>query len=408
MNNRIVTVDLAERSYDIFIGRGLLTRLTDFLPFDIKGRTIFIIGDENTQKYVDQVKATFGDAQNTHTKIIPPGEASKSFENIQRITDWMLQNGVNRNSPVFAVGGGVVGDLTGFAAAITMRGLPFVQIPTTLLSQVDSSVGGKTGINTSHGKNLIGSFYQPEAVIIDIDTLNTLPQRQVIAGYAEVAKYGLINNSGFFNWLDQNAAAIKDKDTEALAYAIEESVKSKAAIVKADEKEENDQRALLNLGHTFGHAFETAANYDGRLLHGEAISIGMVMAFELSARMNLCEREDVERVAVHLDQMGLPVSLAGIAPPLNLTADKMITLMRRDKKAVSGTMRFILANGIGEAFISNDVQQDTLRGVLNDFLSQADTKSSAQTKKDLSNKTRKEFSLKGVKGLWTSAFSSHS
>jgi 3-dehydroquinate synthase len=263
----------------------------------------------------------------------------------------------------------VIGDLTGFAAAVTLRGLAFVQIPTTLLAQVDSSVGGKTGINTRHGKNLVGAFHQPCLVLADIGTLDTLPDREVRAGYAEVAKYGLINDPAFFSWLEDNGAALCDGDTTARIRAVAACCKAKAAIVGADEREAG-QRALLNLGHTFAHAFETECGYSDKLLHGEAVAVGMMMAFDLSTRLGLCPGRDTERVGAHLAATGLPFTLEGIAAP-SWSADRLLDHMGQDKKVRAGQLTFILAEGIGKSFISHDVKPDAVRALLEDALAAA-------------------------------------
>ena len=246
-----------------------------------------------THRWLEESLA--GKCADTVMKSMKGGEPTKSYEGLQQVTDWLLEKGVNRQSVLIALGGGVIGDLGGFAASVTMRGIPYVQIPTTLLAQIDSSVGGKTGINTNQGKNLVGSFYQPQAVICDVGTLGTLPEREFKAGYAEMVKYGLINDADFFNALDGMNDNILDTKNDALMGAIETSCKAKATVVAADEKEAG-QRALLNLGHTFGHALEAACGYDGRLLHGEAVAMGMVMAFQLSEKMGLCSAEDVQAV----------------------------------------------------------------------------------------------------------------
>ena len=387
MNTKILTIDLDTRAYDIFIGTGLLSRLQDFIPDDVKKRSVFVITDENVTQYAQTVSeaATSLGASKVEVIVMPPGEGTKSFSSMQKISEFMLSNGLNRNSLIFAVGGGVIGDLAGFCASIAMRGVEFIQVPTTLLAQVDSSVGGKTGINTAQGKNLIGSFYQPSAVIADIETLKTLPKRELLAGYAEVAKYGLIQDEEFFKWLEQNGARVCSLEQDAVAYAVEKSCRAKALTVEADEKE-HGRRALLNLGHTFGHALEAAAGYNGLLLHGEAVAIGMVMAFELSSRMGLCSNDDVERVEKHLQDIGLPTRAAYI-DGLSTTVDDLIEVMRRDKKVVSGNMVFVLVNRVGEAFLSADVPEDLVRAVLKDSLGDEE---------------------KGTKGKWKSKFSSHS
>ncbi len=375
MNTKIVSIDLGLRSYDIYIGSGLLYRLTDYLPDEIKGRNIFVITDENVQFYANSVRDVLQEAgaHKAEVFVLPAGEQTKSFKNYDMVCQWLLEHNVNRDSVVVAVGGGVIGDLAGFTASTVLRGVPYVQIPTSLLAQVDSSVGGKTGINTPQGKNLVGSFYQPVGVIADVETLKTLPRRELLAGYAEIAKYGLIRDSAFWTWLEENGKHICELDEKALAYAIEQSCKAKAALVQADETEQG-QRALLNLGHTFGHALEAAGNYDGRLLHGEAVAIGTVMAFDLSARMGLCSVADKERLETHFTDIGLPVHPSLIEPGLNASVDQMMAVMKRDKKVIGGRMRFILANAIGDAFVSSDVPEDMVRGLLRDYVGEKKSK----------------------------------
>lgn len=396
MNTRIVTVDLDSRSYDIFIGQGLLYRLADFIPSDIEGQTFFIVTDENVETYARRVSNILSEAGAAKSKLytLEPGESRKSLKTCEQIIDWLLDENVTRDSVVIAVGGGVIGDIAGFCASVTLRGIPYIQIPTTLLAQVDSSVGGKTGVNARQGKNMIGSFYQPQAVIIDLETLQTLPQREFLSGYAEIVKYGLIRDIGFFNWLDQNAQDVLRQEEDALIHAIEMSVKAKAGIVEADERESN-LRALLNLGHSFGHALETAAEYDGRLLHGEAVAIGMVMAFDLSSRMKLCSRSDMQRVEQHLISNGLPSRAAFIQPPVETSAEALLDIMRHDKKNTSGRMRLILANGIGEAFLSDSASEDMILNVLADSLSDEGQGGAVSAGKSKD-------------GLWTRVFSSHS
>lgn len=398
MSTKIVTINLDSRSYDIYIGSGLLYRIGDFVPVELEGRSVFIVTDKAVETYARQIVDILLQEKVSKAEVLSltGGEQAKSFRNAEKVSGWLLDNGVARDSIIFAIGGGVIGDLTGFCASIILRGVPFVQVPTTLLSLVDSSVGGKTGINTTQGKNLVGSFYQPVAVIADIDMLKTLPQRELLAGYAEIAKYGLINDPGFFTWLESNGRGICELDSDAITNAIEISVRAKAAVVQADEREEG-QRALLNLGHTFGHALEAAAGYDGRLLHGEAVAIGIVMAFDLSSRMELCSRQDFERVERHFTNVGLPTRASFIDPPLSTSVDRLIQLMGRDKKASKGKMRFILANGIGEAFIAEDVPVNLVKDVIRDSLG-----------KNTGESVKGKFRNKGVKGLWKSAFSSHS
>ncbi len=370
METRIVTIDLDVVSYDIYVGSGLLYRLADFVPAELKGRSVFIIADKNVRSIAARMQGNLLESGAGRAEIftLPPGEKTKSIAQAEDILSWLLDSGVTRSSILFAVGGGVAGDITGFCASVILRGIPFVQVPTTLLSQVDSSVGGKTGINMKQGKNMIGTFYQPAAVIADIETLKTLPGRELVAGYAEIVKYGLINDMGFFNWLEQNGRKVCALDDDAVAHAIENSVRAKGLIVQADEKETADQRALLNLGHTFGHALETAAKYDGRLLHGEAVAIGMIMAFDLSVRMGLCPADHLERVAAHFESVGLPTRASFIDPALNTGIDGLMDIMGRDKKATDKGMRFILVRGIGEAFVSTDVPPDLVRAVLKDSL----------------------------------------
>jgi 3-dehydroquinate synthase len=265
-----------------------------------------------------------------------------------------------------ALGGGVVGDLVGFAASVLMRGVDFIQVPTTLLAQVDSSVGGKTAINTRHGKNLVGTFYQPRLVLADTDVLDTLPRRELLAGYAEVVKYGLIGDPAFFDWCEKNATDLLAGDAARRTYAIEQSCRAKARIVAADERETTDLRALLNLGHTFGHALEAETGFGPDLLHGEAVGTGMALAFDLSARLGLCPAGDAERVRAHLGAVGLPVRLRSIGGDNRRRWDaaKLIEHMRGDKKAQAGHLTFILARGIGKAFVTRDVDESALRGLL--------------------------------------------
>lgn len=344
------------RSYDILIGPGLLAKL----PFPAGGRSFFILSDENTKAYAETIRTGLSAARRVEMLTLKPGEGTKSFSQFEAVCRWMLQGGVDRKSCLIAVGGGVMGDLGGFAAASVMRGIDFIQIPTSLLAQVDSSVGGKTGINAPEGKNLIGAFYQPRLVLADLDTLKTLPHREVLAGYAEIAKYGLLGDEKFFNWLEANGSKVVALEPEALTYAIEQSVRMKAAIVAEDEREQG-RRALLNLGHTFGHALEAAALYDGRLLHGEAVAIGMVMAFDLSAKLGLCSAADAARAKAHLDSVGLPTSKPSF---IKESPADLIEIMRRDKKAEGGRMAFILARAIGQAFVSKDVDDKDVLAVL--------------------------------------------
>jgi 3-dehydroquinate synthase len=283
----------------------------------------------------------------------------------------LLDQRPDRKTTLVALGGGVVGDLTGFAAAVLLRGVDFIQVPTTLLAQVDSSVGGKTGINTRHGKNLVGAFYQPRLVLADTDVLDTLPRRELLAGYAEVAKYGLIDDPDFFAWCEANGAALLAGDAAKRTYAIEQSCLAKARIVAADERETTDLRALLNLGHTFGHALEAETGFGSDLLHGESVGTGMAMAFDLSVRLGLCPAADAARVRRHLDSVGLPMRLRAIGGDNHRSWDAMrlVEHMRGDKKAEGGRLTFILARGIGKAFVSREVDEAALRELLDDAIS---------------------------------------
>ncbi|MEM6780425.1 MAG: 3-dehydroquinate synthase [Pseudomonadota bacterium] len=363
-DHKILTVDLGERSYPIHIGAGLLDTIADLIPMDLSGRSVFILTDENVlmphaQKVSEALKPI---AARVETKTVLPGERSKSYDTLQDVLNWLLDHKVDRSSVLIAVGGGVIGDLGGFAASIVMRGIPYVQVPTTLLSMVDSSVGGKTGINSAQGKNLIGAFYQPVAVIADTGTLETLSDREMKAGYAEVVKYGLINNPEFFAWLEDNGADVLSLKPDALTYTIATSCQAKADIVAADETE-NNVRALLNLGHTFGHALEAEGGYDGTILHGEAVSIGMVMAHNLSARMGLCSDDDVQKVRNHLSAHNLPTH-----SPIQTNADTLMNNMMSDKKMRSGKLTFVLTKGIGQAFLNDNVDMADVKAVLEEEL----------------------------------------
>ncbi len=358
-------VDLGARAYPIHIGKGILSQIVDLIPMNLEERRLFILYDKNTYPYAQIIEDSLaGKCADTKTHGIEGGERTKSYDGYERVLGWLLDHKVTRHDILIAVGGGVIGDLGGFVAATTLRGIPFVQVPTTLLAQVDSSVGGKTGINTHQGKNLVGAFYQPQAVICDICTLTTLPERELKAGYAEIVKYGLINDEPFFEWLDENAEDVIALNREALTYAVEKSCANKAAIVADDEHEEG-QRALLNLGHTFGHSLEAAAGYEGSLLHGEAIAIGMVMAHDLSARMGLCSQEVPSRVAAHFRKHDLKTKISEVAVLKKYTAKDYIDLMAGDKKAMGdGKIGFILTRGIGQSFQTTDVNEDDLLSIL--------------------------------------------
>ncbi|MEC9103527.1 MAG: 3-dehydroquinate synthase, partial [Pseudomonadota bacterium] len=298
---------------------------------------------------------------------LPPGEATKGWEQFSRAVEWLLEQKVERRDVVVALGGGVIGDLAGFAAAVLRRGVRFVQVPTSLLAQVDSSVGGKTGINAPQGKNLIGAFHQPSLVLADTGVLATLPDRDFLAGYGEVVKYGLLGDAEFFDWLEGNAPKMAAGDMAARIHAVRRSCQMKADIVARDETEQGD-RALLNLGHTFCHALEKATGYSDRLLHGEGVAIGCALAFELSSRLGLCSQESPSRVRAHLREMGMKVDLADIPGDLP-GAEELFALMGQDKKVVDGQIRFILARGIGEAFVTSDVPSDKVIALLDEALS---------------------------------------
>ncbi|MEO6218175.1 MAG: 3-dehydroquinate synthase [Sphingomonas sp.] len=349
-----IPVALGDRSYDVVVEAGLIGRAGSWLAPFARGRTMAIVTDENLAPHLATLQASLAvSGVKSEAIILAPGEGSKSWATLETLTDRLLELGVERGDHVVALGGGVIGDLVGFATAILKRGCGFVQIPTTLLAQVDSSVGGKTAINARAGKNLIGAFHQPALVLIDPDVLDTLPLRQVRAGYAEVVKYGLIDDFAFFEWCEANAAALLAGDPAARSYAIAHSVGAKARIVAEDERETTGARALLNLGHTFGHALEAEAGFSDRLLHGEAVAAGMALAFGYSAAKELCSGQEAERVAAHLRAVGLPdnVAAAGIAAD----GDTLVAHMLHDKKMDAGTLPFLLARGIGKSFLDKSV-----------------------------------------------------
>jgi 3-dehydroquinate synthase len=367
----VVPVELGERAYEIQIGAGLLEFAGSDIAEHLPREKTLIITDENVAGlHLPVLEDSLRDAGIAFESVIlPPGEATKCFARLEAVVERILEAGLERNDAVIAFGGGVIGDLAGFAAAIARRGMNFIQIPTTLLAQVDSSVGGKTGINSRLGKNLIGAFHQPRLVLADTAVLDTLPRRELLAGYAEVVKYGLLGDAAFFAWLEEHGQALLDGDMAARQKAIARSCEMKAEIVAADEREAG-RRALLNLGHTFGHALEAALGYDGTLLHGEAVAIGMAQAFRFSERLGLCERGLAERVAAHLASVGLPVDLSGLRGRLPDAAG-LLSYMRQDKKARQGRLVFILVRGIGEAFISADVSEKELLAFLEEELAVA-------------------------------------
>lgn len=353
-----VRVNLGSRSYDILIGDNLLQSAADFIKPHLKAPRVTIVTDETVWGLHGSTLETALSGYQIHKIILPPGESQKSFDGLQHVLNAVFEAGFDRNDTLLAYGGGVIGDLTGFAASIYKRGCQFIQIPTTLLAQVDSSVGGKTAINNHYGKNLIGAFYQPQCVIADTSVLKTLPERELKAGYAEVLKYGLLGDRGFFDWLDENAADVLALKPKAIAKAVAISCQTKARIVAADERERGE-RALLNLGHTFAHAFEIEAGYTGDLLHGEAVSAGMEMAFEFSAAQGHCHQTDAEQLKDHLQKNGL-VTIADLAH-LMTDPEGLMKHMDQDKKNEGGALTLILAKSIGEAFVQkgaprNDVQ----------------------------------------------------
>ena len=349
---KTLTVDLGSRSYPIHIGQQLLGH-AELLTDHIHGRQVMLVSNDTVAPlYLERVKQQLTDFD-TATVILPDGEQYKTLDTLNTLFTALLEQRFNRDCTLVALGGGVVGDITGFAAASYQRGVAFLQIPTTLLAQVDSSVGGKTGVNHSLGKNMIGAFHQPGCVLIDTDTLDTLDDRQLSAGLAEVIKYGLISDAVFFDWLEANMAALMARDKQALGYAIERSCAIKSAIVAADERE-SGQRALLNLGHTFGHAIETGMGY-GNWLHGEAVATGMLMAADLSARHGWVSNEMVQRTERLLRHAGLPTSA-----PAELDEAQFMELMAIDKKVINGELRLVLLKAIGEAVVSGDFKTELL------------------------------------------------
>ena len=356
-------VALGQRAYDILIGRGLLAAAGALIA-PLGGRRAAIVSDETVAPlYADRLIASLAERGiGSASILVPPGEASKSFESLARVCDAVLASRVERGDLVIALGGGVVGDLAGFAAAIVRRGMRFVQMPTTLLAQVDSSVGGKTGINSRHGKNLVGAFHQPSLVIADTGLLDSLSPRELRAGYAEVVKYGLIDDEAFFDWCEANwwdvIAGGPERDM-----AVARSCEAKAAVVARDEREDGD-RALLNLGHTFAHALERAVGYDAeRLVHGEAVAIGLALAFRFSEKLRLCSRQDSRRVEDHLAEVGLPRRLQDVPGGCG-SVDWLLDAMAQDKKVKDGALTFILARGIGQSFVARNVPVDAVRSFL--------------------------------------------
>ncbi len=363
-----VHVALGDRAYDIEIGPGLLGQAGAHIAPLLARKRVAVITDENVAAlHLETLRTGLATHGIEMTALaLPAGEATKGWPEFSRTVDWLLEQKIERRDVVVAFGGGVIGDLAGFAASVLRRGVRFVQIPTSLLAQVDSSVGGKTGINSHHGKNLIGAFHQPSLVLADTEVLGTLTARDFLAGYGEVVKYGLLGDAAFFEWLEMQGPALASGDMAARVQAVKRSVEMKARIVERDETEQGE-RALLNLGHTFCHALESATGYSSRLLHGEGVAIGCALAFELSARLGLCSQESPSRVRAHLRAMGMKTDLSDIPGDLP-DARGLLDLMAQDKKVVDGKLRFILARDIGDAFVTSDVPGGMVEALLKDAL----------------------------------------
>ncbi len=361
-----IHIDLAERSYNIHVGAGLLARAGDLIAPFAPSRRVFVVTDKTVAKHHGAaLEAALQSAGLELVKLVKlkPGEDAKSYKGLQEVLGKLLGAGIGRRDLVIAFGGGVIGDLAGFAAGIVKRGVDFVQIPTTLLAQVDSSVGGKTAIDTPEGKNLVGLINQPRLVLADTDVLTTLPKRELCAGYAEIVKIGLICEASFFAWCEQNARALLAGETEPLKHAISHAIAFKARVVEQDEREEKDIRALLNLGHTFAHALEAHAGYSGELKHGEAVAAGIALAFQLSAALGYCSEADARRVRAHLKACGFVTDLRQLAGgPYD--ADKLMSLMASDKKADAGQLTLILARAPGRAFVEREAPADVVRELL--------------------------------------------
>ena len=364
----VIPVELAGRGYEVRVGNRLLADLAaQARPF-LRKRHACIVADANARRHWGEAVGNSLSAAGIEPRWydVAPGETSKSWDSLVRLTDWLLDQGVERGDHVFALGGGVVGDLTGFACAILKRGCGFVQLPTTLLAQVDSSVGGKTAINTAAGKNLIGAFHQPSLVLADLGTLGTLPERELRAGYAEVLKYGVLGDRGFFDWLEQDGRTVVALDPAATERAVAASVAAKARIVAEDERETSGARALLNLGHTFGHALEAETGFSDRLLHGEGVALGMVLAARYSARRGEISLADAQRVTAAVDAAGLPAEISALG--LECDGRRLADHMLHDKKMDAGTLPFILLRAIGEAYLARDVEMTDIAAFLDEQL----------------------------------------
>lgn len=351
----VIPVDIAGRPYEVRIGAGLLADVAVQCSTRLRKARVPIVTDAQVHAaWGSAVEASLASAGKQPVwRILPPGEATKSWEHLAATVDWLLGLEVERGDHILALGGGVIGDLTGFAAAILKRGCHFIQLPTSLLAQVDSSVGGKTAINTSAGKNLVGAFHQPALVLADLDALATLPPRELASGYAEVVKYGLIDDAAFFGWCEAHGAALLAGDHDARAHAVATSVAAKARIVAEDEFETTGRRALLNLGHTFGHALEAETGYSSMLLHGEGVALGMVLAARFSARRGLMDAADADRIAAHIASVGLPADVRSLG--LNVSGEALAAHMLHDKKVDDGRLAFLLMRGIGRTFLAKDV-----------------------------------------------------
>lgn len=367
-----IRVELGGRSYDVLVGAGLLDDIAGYAaPFleSYASRPVPIVADVNARSHHgDSLEASLKAAGFEAVWYdVASGEGSKSWASLEKLTDWLLSLGVTRSDHVFALGGGVVGDLVGFASSILKRGCGFVQLPTTLLSQVDSSVGGKTAINTGAGKNMIGAFHQPSLVLADTTSLDTLPDREMRAGFAEVIKYGLLGDAAFFEWLEANGSSVLAREPEPLTYAIATSIRAKARIVAEDERETSGVRALLNLGHTFGHALEAETGFSDRLLHGEAVALGMVLAARYSARRGELSGQDASRAAISIGASGLPAEISALG--LSCGGEALVDHMRHDKKMEgSGTLPFLLLKGLGEAYLARDVELSDVAAFLDQEL----------------------------------------
>ena len=362
---RRIEVGLGARAYPVLIGQGLLAQAGELIRPLLKRARTAVVTDETVAGLHGQTLAASLQAAGIETPLIvlPPGEETKSFAHLAELSGRLLDLKLDRGDLIVALGGGVIGDLAGFAASIYKRGIGFIQVPTTLLAQVDSSVGGKTAIDTPQGKNLIGAFHQPRLVLADLDVLSTLPGRQMRAGYAEVIKYGLLGDFGFFEWLERHGSEALGREPEALGRAVARSVEMKAEIVAEDETETSGRRALLNLGHTFGHAFEAETGFGDMLLHGEGVALGCAMAFRFSSRLGLCSGQDAERASAAIAAAGLPTRIGEI-PAGPFAADALVDHMAQDKKAEGGRLTFILAHGVGDAFVAKDVDAGEVRRFL--------------------------------------------